>query len=416
MRILIANSYQAIVGGIEKYLQVLIPALLDRGHDIAMVYEFAAAGGQTTLDGQSPPVPRWYWEDLRNSPPLWKELAAWKPDVVYLQGAQSLDVESSFQNAYPTVLFAHVYHGTCATGRKSHAFPQQRPCQRTFGPMCLLLHYPRRCGGLNPLTAWRDYQFQSGRKRLLQGYRSILVASTSMYREFEQHGIERARLNLVPLPNTESDDSETLVHRRVPTGNILFAGRLTKLKGVDYLIRALPGATARLGQPLQLTILGDGAERSKLEDLAQKIGVQVEFTGWLDAEAKLGVMRRSDLLAVPSLWPEPFGLVGIEAGTLGLPAVGYAVGGIPDWLIPGQTGELAPGDPPTIQGLENAIVRVFANPVHYAQLCRGAREHAREFTMEQHLMKLEAALQAACVGGSALKAAVDLTVGNGVTK
>ena len=42
---------------------------------------------------------------------------------------------------------------------------------------------------------------------------------------------------------------------------------------------------------------------------------------------------------MPSLWAEPFGLLGIEAGCVGLPAAGYAVGGIPDWLVPGETGE-----------------------------------------------------------------------------
>ena len=44
---------------------------------------------------------------------------------------------------------------------------------------------------------------------------------------------------------------------------------------------------------------------------------------------------------MPSVWPEPFGLVGIEAGCVGLPAAGFGVGGIPDWLRPGETGELA---------------------------------------------------------------------------
>jgi glycosyltransferase involved in cell wall biosynthesis len=100
-------------------------------------------------------------------------------------------------------------------------------------------------------------------------------------------------------------------------------------------------------------------------------------------------MHHADLLAVPSLWPEPFGLVGIEAGSLGLPAVGYASGGIPDWLVPGETGELAPSDPPTVDGLSDAIVRAFASGEHHAKLCLGAWKQAQRFTLEKHLAQLE---------------------------
>ena len=65
---------------------------------------------------------------------------------------------------------------------------------------------------------------------------------------------------------------------------------------------------------------------------------------------------RADLLVVPSLWPEPFGLVGLEAARHRLPVAAFAVGGIPDWLRPGVNGYLAPGDPPTPGGLADAII------------------------------------------------------------
>ena len=49
---------------------------------------------------------------------------------------------------------------------------------------------------------------------------------------------------------------------------------------------------------------------------------------------------------VPSIWPEPFGQVGPEAGLYGVPAAAFAVGGTPSWLTDGVNGRLAPGDPP----------------------------------------------------------------------
>src|SRR6202044_2190317 len=109
-------------------------------------------------------------------------------------------------------------------------------------------------------------------------------------------------------------------------------------------------------------------EQPRLQNLANQLGVAVEFAGWVQTPQKVSLMLQADLLAVPSLWPEPFGLVGIEAGCLGVPSVGYASGGIPDWLVAGQTGELAPGNPPTVDGLADAMVRALASPEHYGEL------------------------------------------------
>jgi glycosyltransferase involved in cell wall biosynthesis len=76
---------------------------------------------------------------------------------------------------------------------------------------------------------------------------------------------------------------------------------------------------------------------------------------------------------VPSLWPEPFGLVGLEAARLSVPAVAFDVGGVTEWLKDGVNGFLAPGDPPTAQGLAGAIARCFSAPGQMATLRAGAR-------------------------------------------
>ena len=53
-------------------------------------------------------------------------------------------------------------------------------------------------------------------------------------------------------------------------------------------------------------------------------------------------MKASRLLVVPSVWPEPFGSVGMAAARCGVPAAAFAVGGIPQWLHDGVNGHLAP--------------------------------------------------------------------------
>ncbi len=108
----------------------------------------------------------------------------------------------------------------------------------------------------------------------------------------------------------------------------------------------------------------------------------------MDAAGLDRLMRESDLLVVPSTWPEPFGLAGPEAGLRGLPAVAFAVGGIPEWLRDGVNGRLAPADPPSATGLARAIVDCLRDPAELERLRRGAREAAAGFSVDAHVAAL----------------------------
>jgi len=402
VRILIATASRNLLGGVEKYLQSVIPGLLGRGHSIGLLYEYPFRPTEQGIDSQAGDVPSWCSMDAGLDSAL-HSLASWKPDVVYSHGLDDGRLESALLERYPSILYAHTYYGTCVSGRKCYSKPRLEPCTRQFGAPCLILYYPRRCGGLNPGTMWQLFQLQSKRKSKLPDHQAVLVASRHMYHEFKQHGIPADRLHLVPLPMDGSLPSSTAPRTKALRGRILFVGRLMDVKGVSYLLQAIPLAAQKLGRPLTLTIAGEGPNRGKLEDLARQLGLTVEFAGWVDTEWRSDLMRWTDLVVVPSVWPEPFGLVGIEAGCFGVPAVGFAVGGIPDWLIPGQSGELAPGDPPTVEGLAEALVRALADPNHYQQLCAGAWEMSRQFSLDRHLARLEPILS---VGTSAMQLAV----------
>ena len=386
MRILIANWSRNVSGGCEKYLQVLIPALLAHGHEVGMLYELPVHHENETVDASEPGLQAWGVRELGFETAM-RSVERWQPDVVYAHGLESGELEEALYRNYPTVLFAHNYYGTCGTGSKCHSFPQIRECTRQFGPACLALHYPRRCGGLNPWRAWGVYRRQAERNAGLPHYQAILVASNHMHREYAAHVENPERVQLVPLPLTDIEPSESAPVPRAGAGGILMIARLTNVKGGDYLINAVAEAAQKLG-PLRLTIAGDGPERKNLEALAARRGVDAAFVGWVSSEKKRDLLWQADLLAAPSLWPEPFGLIGIEAGCVGLPAVGFATGGIPDWLIAGYSGELAPADPPTVQGLAQAIERALMDQDHHNKLRQGAWEVSKRFTMKEHLQRL----------------------------
>jgi glycosyltransferase involved in cell wall biosynthesis len=199
----------------------------------------------------------------------------------------------------------------------------------------------------------------------------------------------------VPLPVCEESLSPRL-------WRLLYLGRMDVLKGGQLLLEALPRVQSALGgggntcppPHLHVTFAGDGPSRSEWEHLAAQLrdktpGVTTEFPGWVDGTEIEELWARCDLAVVPSLWPEPFGLVGPEAVFRGVPLAAFAVGGIPEWLSDGVNGHLAPGDPPTAGGLAEAIVKCLRDPQAHAALRRGAATVAARLGGQDHLTALE---------------------------
>lgn len=394
MRILLVNANRSVVGGTESYLRTLLPALAQKGHCLALLHEYAVPEGSQAIDDDCGPVPRWCVAEHGSSFCL-QQAALWGPDLVYFHGVVDVAIEEQLSTTYKAVLYAHNYHGTCATGTKCHSWPSPRPCNRQLGPACLVLNYTRRCGTLHPLRLWNAYRDQSKRQHLLSRYRAVLVASKHMEAEFRQHAVDPSRLYRVPLPLPGGPPTADLPEWSGWTNKVLLVGRLTRLKGGNLLIPAMVQASQALGRRLTLVVAGTGPEQATWQSLARQWGLDCDFAGWADRAQLTDMYRRIDLVAVPSLWPEPFGLIGIEGGCWGVPAVGFATGGIPDWLVPGESGESAPGQRPTVEGLAAAIVRALKDPGHYQRLRAGAWQMAQRYTLDRHLQLLEPILNGA---------------------
>ena len=121
---------------------------------------------------------------------------------------------------------------------------------------------------------------------------------------------------------------------------LLFLGRFEETKGVHIALESAALVAASTGKPVDLQLSGEGSWRDAWRTRASALmardpKLRVTLTPWLTAAATAEALDQADLLLVPSLWPEPFGLVGVEAARRGVPAVAFAVGGIPDWLIDG---------------------------------------------------------------------------------
>ena len=81
----------------------------------------------------------------------------------------------------------------------------------------------------------------------------------------------------------------------------------------------------------------------------------------MNETGKNALFASAALLVVPSVWPEPFGLVGLEAGAHGVPAVAFETGGVGEWLRDGTNGLMA-GRRPAVEPLARAIAAALADP------------------------------------------------------
>lgn len=395
MRIAIVNHRSGHVGGVESYLAWVMPALARRGHELAGWFE----------EGPHPSKPS---AMLKADTPSWvepvadarttAELREWRPDVMFVHGLRSPASERTLQRIAPAVFFAHSYYGTCISGAKMHRLPFEQVCSRRFGAGCLAAYYPRRCGGISPVTMLRQYQLQKERLTLLSGYRRIIVGSAHMRDEYTRHGFNE-KLRLVPLA-IPAVTARPRAASRLPS-RLLYLGRLEAEKGIDIALEAAALAAGRLGRDLRLQISGAGSLRAAVQRRAEQLmaaqrHLQVVITDWLDEADVATAIETNDLLLMPSTWPEPFGLVGLEAAARGVPAIAFAVGGIPEWLIDDVTGRLVDaGAPNKVDGFAGAIAGVLGDAHAFARMSEACYAGAARFGMEAHLAGLEGVLEEA---------------------
>jgi glycosyltransferase involved in cell wall biosynthesis len=400
MRILLANDRFGDAGGVQNYLDAVSAGLASRGHELAIVHRddtpapFAAAATRSlphftvAADGIAPTIGR---------------IASWAPDVCFSHNMDVLDLERALLARWPVVKFMHGYLGTCIGGQKRHGFPVAQPCDRRFGVACLALYGPRHCGELKPGKFVQQYRWAREQHGLLPRYRAIVVASEHMKREFVRNGVPPSQIHVNALFPThefvESGFSRTKVRLKAdPTYDdpsewtVAFVGRMTVLKGGDLLVDAIAQASKRLGRTIRLLLIGDGPQRVVWERLASDRGVPCTSLGWLAGDDRWTWLRRVNLIAVPSTWPEPFGLVGLEAAAFGIPAVAFDVGGIREWLRPGVNGLLVPANPPRAAPFADTLVRMLADPAELNAMGARAIAVAREMSLDRHLERLEAVL------------------------
>ncbi|WP_353957097.1 glycosyltransferase family 4 protein [uncultured Ornithinimicrobium sp.] len=163
--------------------------------------------------------------------------------------------------------------------------------------------------------------------------------------------------------------------KRQGTPVLIGAGRLVPQKGFDVLL----SAAARSTYDPEVWIVGEGAERSRLEELASTLGIseRVRFHGRRTATEVQELMTEADAVVVPSRI-EPFGIVVLEAWASGTVVVATSRGGPAGFVSDGVDGLLV--DPEDLPSVVEAIDSVIGDPAFATRLALAGLKTVQGFT------------------------------------
>jgi glycosyltransferase involved in cell wall biosynthesis len=398
MRVLHVNKFLYRRGGAEGYMLDLVDLQRAAGHEVELFgmehpdnppQRFAAHFPDLVALDPPPRGPRRrvvaagrmiYSRAGRRG--MEAVMRAFRPDVVHLHNIYhqlSPSVLVPLAGAgVPTVMTVHDYKLVCP----SYLFLDHgRVCEACldgfFGHAIA-----RRCKD-DSLGASAVLALESTVHRLTRAYgpvRVFICPSRFLAGKLTRAGVYPDRLEVL----SHFVDVDAVTPKTEPGGPVVYAGRLSPEKGVDVLIEAM----ARLGCG-RLAVAGEGTDRPRLERLANsRAPGRVQFHGWLPKAKMLKLIRSGTVLAVPSRSQENQPLVVLEAFASGVPVVGSALGGLPELIRPGGSGDITPPEDP--DALAGALGRLLEDPQRAFAMGSAARTRAEEeFAPAHHLRRLE---------------------------
>ncbi len=395
--LMLAQFYAPIIGGEERHVQDLCTELVKHGHKVTVatlqtpgVPEFEIDQGvqiyrikSTTqraswLYKQSershhPPLP-----DPEVSRALKHIIEREKPDIVHAHNWMLYSfLPLKLWSRLPLVVSLHDYSFNCTQKRLMQAGtlcsgPSLVKCMN-----CAADHY----GGIKGRVTAFTHQLSN----------PLVRASVDMFLPVSQataigNGLVEKDLPFEIIPNfisektgSNQEDVSGYISQLPEDGFLLFVGDLSRDKGVDVLVRAY--ANVKNAPPLVLI----GRKRP---DTPTELPANVMMMGSWPHPAVMEAYRRSSFSMLPSVCPETFGIVVIEAMSMGRPVIASRIAGLADIIMEGENGFLTP--PGDAEALSKAIQRLVDDPSLRERMGRGALRRAQDFRSSVIVPRIEA--------------------------
>jgi len=204
-------------------------------------------------------------------------------------------------------------------------------------------------------------------------------------RAFEMKLKENGMKNVVYLPHFIDSSKYEFNMDIIEKGNVLYAGLLYYTKGIQYLIQAFPEILKHIPWA-RLHLVGEGPDRSKLERLAEELGIEKEvvFNGKVPRSKMFEYYQKANVVILPSICMENSPYVIHEAMASGRPVIGSNIGGIPELVEDWKTGFLVePGNPNQIA---EKVIQILSDEKLLREMAVNARKRVEEkLKVENHV-------------------------------
>ncbi len=329
--------------------------LADRGHDVTVYcrerppadVDFADGVSLRPLEPSGPP----YHTGFQVNDAL-RELAADGEfddyDVVHSYVMNTMPVLGGAITDAATVVTLNAYGAVCP--KNDLRYMDREPCESNGLAKCAACSVATSPGHDEYSAPYRAAS-RLGYLELIRRGEGVAdeidgyhVLSPHLKETYAAFGFPRERLTVIPNLLDERFDRPHESAFEAPY-DLLYVGSLDEHKGVDRLLPILESLTrqSNADDRFRLTIVGDGGDRSALEERARSAGIAdaVSFTGWVPNRDLPELFARHDLFVYPGRWDEPFGRVFLEALATGTPVVASDVGSVAE--IVGDGGRTTDG-------------------------------------------------------------------------
>lgn len=395
--LMLAQFYAPVIGGEERHVQDLAIELVKRGHKVTVATlqtpgaaEFEVEHGvQIYRIKSTTQRARWLYSQAErtHAPPLpdpevvlalRRIVDHERPDVVHAHNWFLYSfLPLKLWSRLPLVVSLHDYSLRCTQKRLMR---DGSVCSGpSFGKciQCAAAHH----GGMTGRVTAVAHQLT---KPLVRS--SVDMFLPVSHATATGNGLIENRLPFQVIPNFIPDDRPAspanigeYLSQLPPDGFLIFVGDLSRDKGVDVLLRAYAG----LQQAPPLVLIG-----RKRPDTPPDFPKNVMHLGSWPHAAVLEAYRRSSIGLLPSVCPETFGIVVIEAMSMGKPVIASRIGGLTDVIIDGENGFLV--EPGNAVALQQSIQQLLDNPALRARMEQGALRRAQQFHAKAVVPQIEA--------------------------
>src|SRR3954469_2342102 len=334
LKLLYIHERFGALAGAEANVLITATELSARGHTVGILH------GPSTGKNEAGWKNVFEFREPLNARTLPLRIKMFQPDAFFIHKTSDLDVlEAVAKSGVPVARMVHDHDIYCMRSYKYGVF-SRKICTRAASLYCVFgcgAFITRNHGGALPVK-FVSYRDKLREIEINRGFDRMCVVTTFMRDELLKNGFSADRIEIHPPVPRPGDSS---IRSNFSDRNlIIYAGQIIRGKGVDILIQSL----ARMKQPFECIILGDGSHKAFCEKLVRKLGLQdkVKFPGFVPQEELKRYYRECSVVAISSVWPEPIATIGLEVMRYALPVVAFDAGGIKDWLKNKHNGYLVP--------------------------------------------------------------------------